>query len=411
VEGALAQFEEVLRKGRVEARPWIARLRHHRAAHPPLAEAGWPRPAAPGEAPRDLAAEPEVLRLDREAKEQAAKDPAEGARRFAALSAKFPAWMEAEHDQAVCLAALGQTDNALKLALRSVFDHGARHHLAAGLLLTLGRAAEAIDPATRAIQAEPAAKAAVVRRAEIFTKLQRIEEALADLSTAVALDPEDPALREKRLALYKAKGDSQSALGELDALIAARPGPVLRRERARIQVALSNLDGALVDYDALVEAAPDDDALRLERAETSRLAGHHDKALLDLLKLIEKKPSSADLVGRRGQIYAEQRKWAPAETDLKKALELDPRDFRANFWTGWMLKEMKQAAKSEPFFAKCVELDPKHGESYYHWSQALGASKKYQQSLDAALKAKELCGPDMQSNIEFLIKAAKSRLK
>ena len=75
------------------------------------------------------------------------------------------------------------------------------------------------------------------------------------------------------------------------------------------------------------------------------------------------------------------------------------------------LKEMKQAAKAEPFFAKCVELDPKHGESYFHWSQALGAAKKYQQSLDAALKAKELCGPELQSNIEFLIKAAKSRLK
>ncbi len=408
--GALASFEKAYGRGHVPARAWIERLKIHAAACPPLAEPGWPKPK-PAEKPTyEPAAENEFLKLDREAKEKAAADPAAAEKLFAAMNEKFPASTESVHNRAVCLALQGKWEEALEVEKASLLDHGARHHLLAGAFLKAGKTEQALSAADVAVRLEPRAKVAFVRRAEIREKQGKLDEALQDLQSAVGIDPEDLAVRQKRVELFEQKGDFPSCLQDLDVIIGKTNDPKLKLRRARILLAAGNPADALKDLDSLVEASPEDFDLRLERSAVRERAGSVDEAIADVTWCITRKPS-AELYARRGRINAERHTWGPAELDLQKARELDAKCFDAQYWTGYVAKEKSEFKKSVGYFEAAAQLKPQAGDVYFHLTQVYGILKQYEKAYDAACKARKFCAREQQANIDFLMKAAKSRVQ
>ena len=408
--GALASFQQAYGRGYVPARAWIERLKMHAAACPPLAEPGWPKPKAAEKPTYEPAAENDFLKLDREAKEKAASDPAAAEKLFAAMAEKFPASTESVHNRAVCLALQGKWEDALDVAKTSVLDHGARHHLIAGAHLKAGRLDDALSSADLAVRLEPTAKVAFVRRAEIYEKQKKYDAALQDLQSAVAFDPEDLALRQKRIELFEAKGDVAGALQDLDVIIAKNPDPKLKLKHARLQLGAGNAGEALKDYDVLVAASPEDFDLRLERLGAREKASLIDEAIEDVTWCIGRKPS-AELYARRGRINADRHVLPPAEADLQKARDLDPKCFEAQFWSGYLFKEKRDIRSSIKFFEAAEALKPDHGDTYFHLTQLYGMTKQYEKAYDAVCKARKFCSKEQQNNIDFLMKAAKSRVQ
>ncbi len=408
--GAMASFEKAYGRGYVPARAWIERLKIHAASSPPLAEAGWPKPAVPEKPTYEPAAENEFLKADREAKEKAATDPAAAEKLFAALAEKYAASAESVHNRAVCIALQGKWEEALDIAKACVLDHGARHHLVAGAHLKAGRLEEAMSAADLAVRLEPRAKVAFIRRALIFEKQKKLDEALQDLQAAVGLDPEDIELRQKRVELLELKGDFPACLQDLDVIIAKTNDMKLILRRAKILVASGNPGAALKDFDALLEATPENFELHLERSAARERAGSIDEAVADVTWCIARQ-ASAELYARRGRINAERHQWPPAETDLQKARELNAKCFEAQYWSGYVCKEKREYKKAVDYLEAAAQLKPEVGDIYFHLTQVYGILRQYEKAYDSVCKARKFCGKEQQANIDFLMKAAKSRVQ
>jgi Flp pilus assembly protein TadD len=70
-------------------------------------------------------------------------------------------------------------------------------------LLTKGQKAEAIRAFSRAIKADPKCKEAFSWRAAAFSETGKANEAVADYTKAIALDPNDAYLYDQRSILYR----------------------------------------------------------------------------------------------------------------------------------------------------------------------------------------------------------------
>lgn len=88
--------------------------------------------------------------------------------------------------------------------------------------LSVAELTGAIDDLSRAIEAEPSASL-LCRRAKVFGGLGRQEDALADYTRAIALDPADPAPLEGRAETYRLLGRFDEAAADLDAGSALMP--------------------------------------------------------------------------------------------------------------------------------------------------------------------------------------------
>jgi len=119
---------------------------------------------------------------------------------------------------------------------------------------------------TRAIAAAPRDATLYLRRGELYRAHHAPSRARADYARALALDPTLDAARLARARLLVETGHPRQAQPDLDAFLARHPADVTATlVRARARRALSDIAGAVADYDHVLAAAPDPDR-GLERA-------------------------------------------------------------------------------------------------------------------------------------------------
>lgn len=117
---------------------------------------------------------------------------------------------------------------------------------------------------TALLQAEPSAELHV-RRADLLARLERPDEALADLASAEGLG-EDVDL--ERALVLSESGRTSEALALLDEVLGEDPHWEGHRARARIRLQAGDEAGALQDFDAAVAAHSEPD-LVLERGRAT----------------------------------------------------------------------------------------------------------------------------------------------
>jgi tetratricopeptide (TPR) repeat protein len=120
--------------------------------------------------------------------------------------------------------------------------------------------------------------------------MERYDEALADFTRAIELDPEDAGAIVSRGETYRA---------------------------------MERYDEALADFTRAIELDPEDAGAIASRGETYRLMGRYDEALADLARAIELDPTSDWAIGSRGQTYRLMGRHDEALADLTRAIELN----------------------------------------------------------------------------------------
>jgi serine/threonine protein kinase/Tfp pilus assembly protein PilF len=203
---------------------------------------------------------------------------------------------------------------------------------------------------------------------------EAVEPALAHMSMAIALRPEEPRTRFERAAIHRDRGAwarsaedlrvaldgatgtdalrvrvnlglAYQALGrdaeageQYDRVIAEGPpgDPLIRAarvNRARLLADAGDVARAGALYDALLAADPDDAEARLGRAQLAMRQGRLAAADADLGALLDRRPDEAALWAQRALVRLAARRLAEADADAAEALRLDPTPARRRLRT------------------------------------------------------------------------------
>ncbi len=171
----------------------------------------------------------------------------------------------------------------------------AAEHCAAVALFNLEQFAEAarrFEALAQSIHAEPPFKASILAHAAQAWLLDaQPGRAVAVLTAALTLSPDDPELLVDRAAAHAALGDYPTAIADLDNALAIDPGHAQAYVfRASAHRHLDDLPSALADAEQALTLEPDHPEGRLERGILRRLQGDPDGARQDWLAVVTTAP-------------------------------------------------------------------------------------------------------------------------
>jgi len=168
---------------------------------------------------------------------------------------------------------------------------------------------------------------ALARRGEASAARHDFEHALADLSKAVELRPDDPEYLFQRALVYRQNGQADLALADLDHVLTLNQD-FLRAylPRAEIRLHEKNIEGAIADFDAMDRLAPKQADLRFVLAERYEAVNRFSRAIAQYDLWIQNHPDDskkARALGARCRASAvENEDLAAGLADCNKALSI-----------------------------------------------------------------------------------------
>jgi tetratricopeptide (TPR) repeat protein len=178
------------------------------------------------------------------------------------------------------------------------------------------------------IYLNPTAAVGYFERARAYTELERLDDALADMNTALSLPAPSEAftaiLHDSRARLHLRLNDLERALSDFTASIAAAPDrPDAYFARATIYQETGDFELALADWDQVLAAAPDNVQSRFNRAQILTRLERYAAAQDDYTRLIAAQPREPRFYAGRAMTYFQQGDPELALADINRAVELD----------------------------------------------------------------------------------------
>lgn len=206
----------------------------------------------------------------------------------------------------------------------------------------------------RAIELDPTLTAAWYQRATLNERMNRREEALADVRQVIRLDP------------HHAKG--QNLYG------------FLLFQRAQYQEAIKALTRSLAGDDSQA------DAYSLRGAAHSKL-GDTGAAIRDFSEAIARNPAYREAYYNRGLMYALQRENQAALHDLTQALSLDASRAETYLARAAVYTDLKQFDRAIADYTQAIVLDPDDSRIVGLLAETYAADGKYREAESAAHRA------------------------
>lgn len=142
----------------------------------------------------------------------------------------------------------------------------------------------------------------LARRGEASAARHDFEHALADLSKAVELRPDDPEYLFQRAMIYRQSGQAALATADLDHVLALNQD-FLRAylPRAEIRLRDRNVEGAIADLDAVDRLAPKQADIRYVLAERYEAANRFSQAIVQYDLWIQNHPVDSRIAAALGE--------------------------------------------------------------------------------------------------------------
>ncbi|MFZ5565291.1 MAG: tetratricopeptide repeat protein [Thermodesulfobacteriota bacterium] len=136
-----------------------------------------------------------------------------------------------------------------------------------------------------------------------------------------------------RAGAWSAKGDDQKALADYTTAIAIDPAYVhAYNNRAVVWQHKGEYDKAIADYTRAVEVVPGYAAAYTNRGNIWKRKGEYEKAVGDYSKAISLDPAAADAFDRRGRIYFYCGQYGNALADFAAILNIKPQNVYNRLW-------------------------------------------------------------------------------
>lgn len=267
------------------------------------------------------------------------------------------------------------------------------------ILLLLGRSLERADWATaRACYSEattitPNLSAAWFHLGRAYLATEASAEALAALTRAEQLDPQEPHILHARAVALRRLGQPAEALSVLDrALVLLPADPDLLTTQGELLALQSDNDGALAAFDAALEQDEQAILAWVGRGEVLSQLGRFDEALAAFEQALRVVPDASFVLASKGETLRQMKRLAEAIADFVSALTLNPVDVFAWSNMGKTLRQMNRFEEALDAFDRALTHGPPdplvlalRGETLFQ----LGRYEEALAALDQALRLDE----------------------
>ena len=203
-------------------------------------------------------------------------------------------------------------------------------------------------------------------RANIQLQLQHAPGAVEDLDRAIALNASYLEAHIVRARVYAGQKKTEEALGDLEAADKLAPAQgQIRLELAQLYMSLGNPAAAIRQWDLWIDSHPVDAhfvGALAQRCFAKALQGQNlDSALSDCNRAIAlvnmRNPDEAGLLVNRGLVRLRQGEFDKAISDFDDALKLQPKNAPALYGRGLVSIRLNKAKQGEADIDAAVKLD------------------------------------------------------
>ncbi|MGQ4482104.1 tetratricopeptide repeat protein [Streptomyces sp. SAS_276] len=232
-----------------------------------------------------------------------------------------------------------------------------------------------------------------VVRGRLHRRAERNEAALADLTTALALEPQHHDALVERAFTHDQMGNAAEALADMDEAVRVRPDAWTHVVRGRINLAAGHRGAALADFDYALELDPGQEWGRASRAEVYRIEGRYEDALADLDHALAIDPEYIWAHAQRSQCLIGLERWDEALRQMARAADVDSKSQwqRARFAS--LLLDLGRHAEALREVDRALAASVEHGprDSAWPWASrawalhGLGRESEALADLDRAI--------------------------
>ena len=266
------------------------------------------------------------------------------------------------------------------------------------LFVRLERYDDAIADLREATKTNPDGFQAYSNLSQAFQGLGKLDEALVALDDAVRRAPQTALLYENRARLHLLRKDRPAAARDFEAALDKtsadsphRPGLLV--ELGKLRHVARKFDEALECYDEALGLEPKFVLAHRLKAETLLALERPGLAAesLDRVLKLDKSPK-ADVFQARGLLLAGQRKYPKALEMYTQALQREPGDYKIRLLRGWTYLLVEAAPLAGEDFDVCIKARPDDPDPRIGRGRALAKMGAVKEATADALKAEASAG-------------------
>jgi protein O-GlcNAc transferase len=210
----------------------------------------------------------------------------------------------------------------------------------------------------------------------------RLDEALADIETALKIRPDDPEALLNHANVLKSLNRLEAALAGFDRALVLKPGwPQAENNRGTVLQALGRYQEALAAYDRALAIAPDNVEALNNRGSVLQDLKRPAEALASYDQALRLAPNFAAAFNNRGSVLLELRRFGDALHCFDRALGLRPGDAQVVNNRGNALQGLLRYDEAVAAYDQALALRPDYAEALNNRGGALQQLKRHDEAL------------------------------
>ena len=220
------------------------------------------------------------------------------------------------------------------------------------------------------------------RRGGLFDNLNRKDEAFADYSQAIKLNPKYDKAFNNRGNLLMKENNFVEAIKDYNKTIELKLeffGGY--RNRGNLFMSINKTDSAFIDYTKAIALQSFDADIYFYRANLLSATGRYEEAVKDYDKAIEIRTNYSEAFFSRAMLFMNTKKFDAAFKDFSYAIKLNPYFTEAFMDRGNLLQNLNRVDGALKDYSEAIKIRPKNPKIYYNRGNLLGGLKSYEEAI------------------------------
>ena len=212
---------------------------------------------------------------------------------------------------------------------------------------------------TKAMEVDSNCTKAYLKRSNVYWQLGDNDNALADVSLLIKINPEVPEAYVRRGFLYRNnfRDPDQALIDFFNAIELDSNNIEAYGSRASTYYTMGEYEKALADYNKMIDIDPKDAYSYWMRGDLYRSIGEYDKAMADFNQSIEIDHKNFIAYNNRGLTYLMQGQFESALNDFKKAISKQPSDYPDLYNNaGYVYLQQGKINRAIKYFNKSISI-------------------------------------------------------
>jgi tetratricopeptide (TPR) repeat protein/predicted small secreted protein len=208
------------------------------------------------------------------------------------------------------------------------------------------------------------------------------EQAIADFTEAIRLDPGNAVAYRERGAVYALRGDTDKGIADHNQAIRLNPQYAFAYYNRGVAYAdKKDYDRAIADYNQVIRLDPNFTAVYSSRGNAYNNKGDYDRAIADYTQAIRLDPNYTAAYSNRGLAYNNKGDYDQAIADYTQAIRLDPIFALAYNNRGFAYYNKRDYDQAIADYTQAIRLDPIFALAYGNRGVAYHNKRDYDRAI------------------------------